>query len=90
MQYVYSDVWSDFLVARKSFKILYLITNRLEEAATLVKQNELIKDENAGLQTGNAGELNERKTFVEPAISVPVDVLEATTFFQAATSGATN
>jgi len=28
--------------------------------------------------------------FVEPTISVPVDVLEATTFFQAATSGVTN
>ena len=56
----------------------------------MAKQNEIISDENAGVQTGNAGELNERKTFVEPAISVPVDVLEATTFFQAATSGATN
>ena len=73
----------------KSFENLYLDTNRLEEAATFAKQTEII-DENAGLQTGNAGELNERKTFVEPAISVPVDVLEATTFFQAATSGATN
>jgi hypothetical protein len=74
----------------KSFEIIYLDTNRREEAVNLAKQNEIIKDENAGLQTGNAGELNERKTFVEPAISVPVDVLEATTFFQAATSGATN
>ncbi|HEV2706142.1 MAG TPA: hypothetical protein VGV59_09475 [Pyrinomonadaceae bacterium] len=33
---------------------------------------------------------DEKKTFVEPAISVPVDVLEATTFFQDAGSGATN
>lgn len=32
----------------------------------------------------------EKKTFIEPAISVPVDVLEATTFFQDAESGATN
>jgi hypothetical protein len=31
-----------------------------------------------------------KKPFVEPEITVPVDVLEATTFFQAATSGATN
>jgi hypothetical protein len=30
-----------------------------------------------------------RKPFVEPEISVPVDVLEATTFFQALDSGAT-
>jgi hypothetical protein len=58
---------------------------------TLAKQNEVIKEENAVLQNGNAGELTEpRKPFVEPVISVPVDVLEATTFFQAATSGATN
>jgi hypothetical protein len=31
-----------------------------------------------------------KKTFVEPAISSPVDVLEATTFFQAVESGGTN
>ena len=30
-----------------------------------------------------------KKPFVEPEISQPVDVLEATTFFQSATSGAT-
>ena len=55
-------------------------------------QNDIINEENAGLKNANgAGESNElKKAFVEPAISVPVDVLEATTFFQAATSGATN
>jgi hypothetical protein len=31
-----------------------------------------------------------RKKFVPPEISVPVDVLEATTFFQVTDSGATN
>jgi hypothetical protein len=31
-----------------------------------------------------------KKKFIAPEISVPVDVLEATTFFQAATSGGTN
>ncbi len=31
-----------------------------------------------------------KKTFVEPAISQPVDVLEATTFFQLTDSGGTN
>jgi hypothetical protein len=31
-----------------------------------------------------------KKLFVEPEVSVPVDVLEATTFFQTASSGATN
>ena len=31
-----------------------------------------------------------KKGFVEPEITVPVDILEATTFFQTASSGATN
>ena len=31
-----------------------------------------------------------KREFVEPEISQPVDVLEATTFFQAVDSGATN
>lgn len=55
-------------------------------------QNENFNEENAGRnEKGIVKELNDRKKpFVEPAISVPVDVLEATTFFQAATSGATN
>jgi hypothetical protein len=57
----------------------------------LAKQNDIINEENTLLQNANAGEVSElKKPFVEPAISVPVDVLEATTFFQAATSGATN
>lgn len=49
-------------------------------------------NETTGLnETGIVSELNDsKKPFVEPEISVPVDVLEATTFFQAATSGATN
>jgi len=58
----------------------------------LAKQNDMINEENAGLNPEGLGkELGDgKKPFVEPAISVPVDVLEATTFFQAATSGATN
>jgi hypothetical protein len=57
----------------------------------LAKQNEILNEENAGVQTDGVGkELSDRKPFVEPAISVPVDVLEATTFFQSATSGVTN
>lgn len=59
----------------------------------MAKQNETINEEIAGLRGGNgvSGECSEiKKAFVEPTISVPVDVLEATTFFQAATSGATN
>ena len=31
-----------------------------------------------------------KKAFIEPEISQPVDVLEATTFFQLTDSGATN
>jgi hypothetical protein len=31
-----------------------------------------------------------KKKFVTPEISVPVDVLEATTFFQVSTSGSSN
>jgi len=57
----------------------------------LAKQNEIINEEIAGLHNGVSGECSEiKKAFVEPTISVPVDVLEATTFFQAASSGATN
>ena len=59
----------------------------------MAKQNEIINEEIAGLHSGNGAsrECGEsKKAFVEPAISVPVDVLEATTFFQAATSGVTN
>ena len=56
----------------------------------MAKQNEIINEELAGGHTGSGvtGEVGEsKKVFVEPAISVPVDVLEATTFFQSATSG---
>jgi hypothetical protein len=57
----------------------------------LAKQNEIINEEIAGLHSGVNGESSViKKAFVEPTISVPVDVLEATTFFQAASSGATN
>jgi len=63
----------------------------------LAKQNEIMRasatEEIAGLHSGSgvSGECGEiKKVFVEPTISVPVDVLEATTFFQAATSGVTN
>ena len=57
------------------------------------KQNEIINEELAGVHDGSgvAVELSEsKKAFVEPAISVPVDVLEATTFFQLSTSGGSN
>ena len=59
----------------------------------MAKQNEIINEEVAGLHSGDgvSGECGEiKKVFVEPTISVPVDVLEATTFFQSATSGTFN
>lgn len=40
--------------------------------------------------TARASELAaDKKTFVEPAVSFPIDVLEATTFFQLTDSGST-
>ncbi|HWS88509.1 MAG TPA: hypothetical protein VN282_16165 [Pyrinomonadaceae bacterium] len=41
----------------------------------------------AGTQTDGAD--HPRKSFVEPEVSFPVDVLEATTFFQSTESGVT-
>ncbi|HEX6650152.1 MAG TPA: hypothetical protein VF075_11445 [Pyrinomonadaceae bacterium] len=59
----------------------------------MAKQNEIINEELAGLNNENSaagGNSERKKVFVEPTISVPVDVLEATTFFQGATSGVTS
>ena len=56
----------------------------------MAKQNETINEEIANLHSGGKEGSEIKKEFVEPAISVPVDVLEATTFFQATTSGKTN
>jgi hypothetical protein len=60
----------------------------------LAKQNSFSLQENSLNQT-DANVSSEviptaKKQFIEPEISTPVDVLEATTFFQAITSGATN
>jgi len=58
----------------------------------LAKEQSFSVQENVGSQTETAShfEAVAKKTFVEPELSSPVDVLEATTFFQSATSGATN
>ena len=40
-------------------------------------------------ETSAAAEERHRKAFVEPAVSFPIDVLEATTFFQLTDSGTT-
>jgi hypothetical protein len=59
----------------------------------LAKQNEIYSAEQSAKQAekniGGESAVSGKKLFVEPEISVPVDVLEATTFFQIATSGST-
>jgi hypothetical protein len=41
-------------------------------------------------EMAQAGAAPSRRAFVEPEVSFPIDVLEATTFFQFTESGATN
>ena len=67
-----------------------LTTNESRRRSNLSKQNEIINEELAGLPAVTGDSSKDKKEFVEPAISAPVDVLEATTFFQASTSGPTN
>jgi hypothetical protein len=54
----------------------------------------LLKSEDGPVkQTENQAEEtipSAKKLFIEPEVTVPVDVLEATTFFVSTTSGATN
>jgi hypothetical protein len=73
----------------ESIKNIYLPTDSRRQL-NLAKQNETINEEIANLHSGGKEGSEIKKEFVEPAISVPVDVLEATTFFQATTSGKTN
>ncbi len=51
------------------------------------KQNQPVETQPRADETLQAAPV--KKTFVEPAISSPVDVLEATTFFQTVDSGGT-
>ena len=59
----------------------------------MVTQNEMLMQDQSGTQgeelVKRESTKSGRKLFVEPEISVPVDVLEATTFFQVVTSGST-
>lgn len=58
---------------------------------TLSKQSEFLSDKQNKVESSFNEEVSEsKKPFVEPELSAAVDVLEATTFFQAATSGVTN
>lgn len=61
---------------------------------SVIKKEELITPDNLAAQNDTSRTLAEaaeagKRSFVEPEISVPVDVLEATTFFQGITSGVT-
>ncbi|HEU4887220.1 MAG TPA: hypothetical protein VFV49_04990 [Thermoanaerobaculia bacterium] len=49
-----------------------------------------VESPDADAAAPQAPKATEKKPFVAPRISVPVDVLEATTFFQSVESGATN
>jgi hypothetical protein len=55
----------------------------------LAKQSELDK-QNQVESILNEEVSPSKKPFIEPELSAAVDVLEATTFFQATSSGATN
>jgi hypothetical protein len=57
----------------------------------LAKQSDdSVKEELNNLVEFKNSEADGKKPFIEPEISPAVDVLEATTFFQTTTSGATN
>ena len=59
--------------------------NTETEKLTPVQLSRVENEETTSPSEGPAA----RKNFVEPAISFPVDVLEATTFFQLTDSGST-
>jgi hypothetical protein len=50
----------------------------------------IVDREAAGGAEEPLGEQGGRRAFVEPEVSFPIDVLEATTFFQFTESSATN
>jgi hypothetical protein len=68
-------------------------TNDRRRRLALAKQNEIRSGEQpekqAEITTSGESAGSGKKLFVEPEISVPIDVLEATTFFQVVESGAT-
>jgi len=70
------------------------ITTIFQEAANLAKQNSSTVQDKSLTQldvTSSAETMaTPKKQFVEPEVSAAVDVLEATTFFQLSSSGASN
>jgi hypothetical protein len=61
----------------------------LRRRLTLANQNEFLNDNQVESNMTEAVSAT-KKPFIEPELSAAVDVLEATTFFQATSSGATN
>lgn len=60
------------------------------EAVRLDQMVDRVEFPDADAAAPRVSEATAKKPFVAPRISVPVDVLEATTFFQSVESGATN
>ena len=56
----------------------------------MAKQSDLITDKEIHAESINEEVSAGKKPFIEPELSDAVDVLEATTFFQATSSGVTN
>ena len=54
-----------------------------------VGENDVQNQKQQTQDSKSADQAPAKKTFVEPAVSSPVDVLEATTFFQTVDSGGT-
>lgn len=59
----------------------------MDKSDLIVEKGTNVSDPESG---SNNNSRPAKKKFVAPEISVPVDVLEATTFFQVAESGVTN
>ena len=54
------------------------------------RSDSIIETATAEVEPDAENSTSAKKIFIAPEISVPVDVLEATTFFQLTESGATN
>ncbi len=74
------------LVRFSLVRLLFWSIARRRSVLEKNEQKELLVESSELEVTNAAG----KKAFVEPELSVPVDVLEATTFLQAVTSGSTN
>ena len=58
----------------------------MDESVLTIESADMVAEQSGGTDVSTPA----KKKFVIPEISIPVDVLEATTFFQLTDSGATN